>query len=118
MLNLGSIVKLKKGKVKLMIINRGVGIKINDADCYFEYVGCIYPVGLELENLYYFNQDNIQAVIFKGFEDEEEKEFEKDYTEWVNQKSIKFTDVEKLVKSQEMKKKENQKVENKLFNNR
>ena len=110
MLNLGSIVKLKKGKVKLMIINRGVGIKINDADCYFEYVGCIYPVGLELENLYYFNQDNIQAVIFK--------EFEKDYTEWVNQKSIKFTNVEKLVKSQEMKKKENQKVENKLFNNR
>ena len=65
-LPIGSIVKLKQGKVKLMIIGycktlRNGEIKEKD------YIACIYPLGLtDLDNLLVFNNEDIEIIEVSG----------------------------------------------------
>ena len=49
MLEIGSIVYLKKGSRKVMILNRG---PIVEGKVYFDYTGCVYPVGLILSEIF------------------------------------------------------------------
>lgn len=49
----------------------------------FDYSGCIYPVGLNAEQVFYFNEENIDKVIFEGFQDEEEKRYQELYQKWL-----------------------------------
>jgi hypothetical protein len=46
-------------------------VVINDK-VFFDYVGTMYPSGLASEQLCYFNEENIDKVVFEGFKDEEE----------------------------------------------
>ena len=74
---IGSVVLLKGGSKRLMIVGRVVshdgGEEIND------YIGCFYPQGVvDVDNLFFFNQDSIEAVFFIGFQDSEEIEFKKE----------------------------------------
>lgn len=75
LLPIGSIVRLKDGEKKLMI----GGIKQQEADGNgreFDYYGVLYPEGhLGDEFQYLFNHEDIDEIVFRGFEDEEREDF-------------------------------------------
>ena len=82
-LPLGSIVKLKKGTDKIMILSRGVQLEMDKEINLFDYAGCLYPVGLVPSQAFYFNRENIDEVMFEGFVDEDEREFQSLYENWL-----------------------------------
>ncbi|WP_373277953.1 DUF4176 domain-containing protein [Amphibacillus sediminis] len=49
----------------------------------FDYSGCLYPQGIVPDNVLYFNKENIDEVVFKGFQDEEEERFQKIFSDWL-----------------------------------
>lgn len=81
LLPIGSVVLLKEGQKKLMIF----GIKQSDEQdetIEFDYAGVMYPEGnMGIEYQFVFNHEDIDNVIFKGFEDEERKTFIAELTE-------------------------------------
>lgn len=64
---IGSIIYLKEGSQKLMIINRGPIVEIENQKYMFDYSACKYPIGVVEDEIYYFNEENIDSVIFKGY---------------------------------------------------
>lgn len=82
MLSIGSIVYLKEGSKKVMILNRGPLIVIDKETNMFDYSGCIYPVGLVQDQVLYFNKENIDKILFEGFADEDETRFQEIFQEW------------------------------------
>lgn len=72
-LPIGSIVLLNNGTKKVMIYGRR---QMNMEKKIFDYVACLYPEGnINEQYNFLFNNEDIAEVIFKGFEDDEEKEF-------------------------------------------
>ncbi len=70
-LPLGSIVLLKNGKKKMMIIGFGQ-IDMRQKDKVYDYCGCVYPQGIiSNNNMYLFNHEDIEELIYKGFSDPE-----------------------------------------------
>ena len=84
LLPLGSVVYLQEGTEKLMIIGRGVIFRDNETgeQVYTDYMGCIFPNGINPDNTYFFNQENIDRVVFEGLKDEDEERFLQVYKEW------------------------------------
>lgn len=70
-LPLGSIVILKGGVKKLMIIARGLAVKMNGEEKFFDYGGVPYPEGLSGDKAAYFNHDGIVKTVFEGYSDED-----------------------------------------------
>lgn len=83
MLEIGSIVLLKEGKQKLMLLNRTPIIELNNEKQYFDYSACGYPLGMVANQIVYFNEENIDKVLFNGFHDEDENKFEELYKNWL-----------------------------------
>jgi len=82
----------KEGTSKLMILNRGPILPSEDTDgegVMYDYSGCFYPQGLDPNNVFYFNEENIDKVLFEGFKDEEEERFQEIYDD--RMKEIKKT---------------------------
>lgn len=75
LLPIGSIVLLKEGEKRLMIN----GIMQNDAGGTrqsYDYLGILYPEGHIGEGFQYlFNHEDIDNIVFRGYEDEERAEF-------------------------------------------
>lgn len=75
LLPIGSIVLLKDGEKKLMIN----GIKQIDASGdgkEYDYLGVLYPEGhIGDQFQYLFNHEDIDKIVFHGYEDEERTEF-------------------------------------------
>ncbi|HZW67281.1 MAG TPA: DUF4176 domain-containing protein [Pseudogracilibacillus sp.] len=90
MLSIGSIVYLKEGTNKIMILNRGPIINVNNEASIFDYSGCLYPQGLVPENVFYFNRENIDEIVFEGYADEEEERFQKVYDDWMAENKNRF----------------------------
>ena len=92
LLPLGSIVYLADGNQKLVIIGRGMIIEQDGADVVFDYTGSVFPDGLNPEEIYYFNQEDIDEVIFEGYRNDEEERYVKLYADWreKNKDSIKI----------------------------
>jgi len=85
MLPIGSIVYLREGTSKLMILNRGPILPSEETEVegiWYDYSGCFYPQGLNPTNVFYFNEENIDEVVFEGFKDEEEERFRKIFRDW------------------------------------
>ncbi|MFV8828646.1 DUF4176 domain-containing protein [Alkalihalobacterium sp. APHAB7] len=82
MLPIGSIVYLKEGTSKLMILNRGPILEADGENKMFDYSGCFYPQGLVHDKVFYFNHENVDEVVFKGFQDEEEQRFQRLFHDW------------------------------------
>jgi len=83
-LPIGTIVYLKEGSQKLMILNRGVTIEQNGESVLFDYSAAFYPMGLNPEQLFYFNRDDVDKVVYKGYSDEEER-FAEIYQRWLDE---------------------------------
>ena len=75
LLPIGSIVLLRDGEKRLMIS----GIMQNDAggtQKNYDYMGILYPEGHIGEGFQYlFNHEDIDKIVFRGYEDEERTEF-------------------------------------------
>lgn len=74
LLPLGSIVVLKQGSKRIMICARYQLSKRTKK--FYDYGACYYPEGLiESDKLFMFQHEDIERVIFKGFQDQEEVDF-------------------------------------------
>jgi len=72
----GSIVLLEGGTKKLMIYGRKQ-IVVSEDPKMFDYIGVFYPEGyINPEYTFAFNHSDIEKVIFEGYQDEEEIEFQ------------------------------------------
>lgn len=75
LLPIGSVVFLKNGFKKVMV----VGIKpINSEkpEEAYDYIGVLYPEGYISNNInFLFNNDDINDIVFRGYENRERKEF-------------------------------------------
>lgn len=73
-LPIGSIVTLKNGTKKLMIIGRSQvceGVQ-------YDYSACLFPEGyLNKDSLYIFNNDDIDGLYYVGMQNEEEFKFQR-----------------------------------------
>lgn len=76
-LPIGSIVLLKGAIKKIMIIgilqsSRGNDKKIKQ----YDYIGVMFPHGfLNTQTMFMFNHDQINDIVFRGYENPERKEF-------------------------------------------
>lgn len=75
LLPIGSIVLLKDATKKMMIY----GIKqsqVTDTEKEYDYIGVLYPEGNMGEKFQFlFNHEDIQSIIFRGYEDIERQTF-------------------------------------------
>ena len=74
LLPLGSVVTLKKGTKKIMIVGRiQEDVKTHKQ---YDYAACYYPEGiLDVHELFMFQQEDIEYVYYVGMQDEEEFAF-------------------------------------------
>ena len=75
LLPIGSIVLLKNGEKKIMIYGR----MQQDANTkkMYDYVACLYPEGnINAEYSYLFNHEDIKELIFRGYSDADEEEYQ------------------------------------------
>ena len=66
LLPIGTVVRLHNGTIDVMIIGRFPLYNQEGTIGYFDYVACLYPTGAANEELLYFNQENIEKVIFEN----------------------------------------------------
>lgn len=85
MLSIDSIVQLHDGTQKLMILNRAPLINDGERIVRYDYSACKYPVGLNPQKVFYFNESNIEKVVFKGYHDESEDKFDELYQQWLEE---------------------------------
>lgn len=85
LLPLGSVVYLKEGNVKIVIVGRGTVLEEKDGDVYTDYLGFAYPTGFEPDDGVFFNKEDIDKVVFKGYVDDDEDRFLELYTKWEQQ---------------------------------
>lgn len=76
-LPIGSVVLLKGGTKRVMITGF-CSIDNNDNTKVYDYTGCLYPEGIINSNeMRLFDKDEIDKVYFRGFEDQEQMDFQK-----------------------------------------
>lgn len=98
LLPLGSVVYLKEGNKKLLIIARGLVAKNGDGHIFFDYGGVPYPEGLVDDQMAYFQNDAITKVVFKGYTDlDDEATVDKINAYVVNHPDIPRGDVKQLL---------------------
>lgn len=73
-LPLGSVVMMKNGQKRVIIVGRGLSVKKDGAIYFFDYAGVLYPEGLTGANVCYFNNEWIDSVSFIGYNDEENRQ--------------------------------------------
>lgn len=83
MLPIGSVVYLSEGNQKMMILNRGAIVEQNKEQVLFDYTASVYPNGLDPEQVYYFNDSDIDEIVFEGYKDIDEKRFVELYEKWL-----------------------------------
>lgn len=77
LLPIGSVVLLKNGIKKAMVIGilQSTMDKENEITEY-DYIGVLYPEGFfEVKSMFFFNHDQINDVVFRGYENPEREEF-------------------------------------------
>jgi hypothetical protein len=80
-LSIGSVVQLKQGERKLMVLNRFPLSNQNGIIGYFDYSGCLYPEGHISQDVFFFNSEDIENIFFEGYIDENEEKFRGIYKE-------------------------------------
>lgn len=60
----------------MVILNGATVIEDKGKMEYFDYSACFYPMGLNIEEIFYFNEENIAKVVFEGYSDDGEVRFQ------------------------------------------
>ncbi|MGY3777382.1 DUF4176 domain-containing protein [Isobaculum melis] len=84
-LAIGSIVYLKDSLKKVMITGRVMHIEENDEKKMYDYCGCIYPDGVDSNKMLVFNRVDVNSVVFKGYQDDDEIEMRKRMHLWLQE---------------------------------
>ena len=82
-LPLGSVIKLRGSIRKVLVVARGLMTIIDEKALFFDYGGALYPEGVLGDQIMYFNHADIEEVVFKGFENEENTEMVKQIQKWM-----------------------------------
>jgi hypothetical protein len=72
-LPLGSVVLVRGGVRKIMIVARAVVLDYEGEQTYFDYGACAYPEGLMGDAVLYFNHEDLNRVVFSGFSDDDDE---------------------------------------------
>jgi hypothetical protein len=106
-LPLGSVVIVKGGVKKMLIIARGLAVNLNGDTKVFDYGGCLYPEGLIGDRVMYFNHTEISKVVFNGFSDDDNTIMTENINEWMEKTPYERGNAYEInTKSSEEKKKE------------
>ncbi|MEX2785724.1 DUF4176 domain-containing protein [Streptococcus sp. H49] len=89
MIPVGSVVYLKEGNQKIVILNRGPLVNQKGKTVLFDYTGALFPQGLD-DEVYYFNHEDIDEVLFTGLVDDDELRLEKLYRDWLKREGRKY----------------------------
>ena len=89
LLPLGSIIYLDEATTKLMIVGRGPIFESDEDNDYSDYVGVIYPEGINPEDAIFFNHEKNEKIVFEGYKDEEEERFMEVYKDWESELKVK-----------------------------
>ncbi|MCK1189278.1 DUF4176 domain-containing protein [Streptococcus uberis] len=81
-LSLGSIVTLNDGIINLLIVSRQPVTVIDGTTCYFDYAAVSQITGLTDEKIIFFNNENIEEVIFEGYYGPDEEKIIKSMENW------------------------------------
>ena len=95
-LPVGSVVYLKNGTIKIVVL----GNSPLDDGKYYDYVGGEYPIGLKPDQVYFFNEDNIEEVLFEGYRDETCERYLNAIEHWQGELKIPKANVEEEAKHQ------------------
>ncbi|WP_252232162.1 DUF4176 domain-containing protein [Clostridium sp. ZBS15] len=83
LLPLGSIVTFKGTNKKVIIIGRIEHLKGDTSDDIYDYAACVYPEGsVSADSNYLFDGNLINKVYFKGYQDDQEIEYNKKLIEY------------------------------------
>ncbi|HEO1316859.1 TPA: DUF4176 domain-containing protein [Streptococcus agalactiae] len=100
-LPIGSVITLKNGSLKVMIIARYPLYKYKNRIGYFDYSGCIFPSGVTDNQTYFFNNDDIEKVWFTGYIDENELKAQKVFKEQIDKIEYPYFTIEEVNKIEE-----------------
>lgn len=84
-LPLGSIVLLKGGTQKVLIISRALKVRNGNEEYFFDYGGVAYPEGLVGAQMAYFNADKINKVVFEGYCDIDNENIVESINQFINE---------------------------------
>ena len=98
-LPLGSVVVVSGGVRKYVIVARGLQVKVNGESQFFDYGACLYPEGMQGDQLMYFQHSNISKVIFEGFSDEDNEMMVENIQEAAARMEVRHADVRQLKQS-------------------
>lgn len=74
-LPVGSVCMLKGGKKAVMVVGYGIQPK-EEPNVIYDYLGALYPEGIiTMEQNMVFNHENIESILFKGYENDEQRSF-------------------------------------------
>lgn len=85
LLPIGSVVGVKQGTKKLMIIGIGQSLVLDDGNKVpYDYLGIPYPEGdMGPEYQFMFHHEDIDQIVWFGCMDEEHESFIDSYTEYI-----------------------------------
>lgn len=86
LLPLGTVVYLVSGNQKMFIVGRGTLVEQDDHEVRFDYTGVRYPDGLLAEEVYYFNEEDIDSILSEGYRDDEDERYVTLYNQWLEEK--------------------------------
>ncbi len=87
LLPIGSVVLLKGGEKRVMIVGR-IQTKAGD-DKIYDYCAIYFPEGLvSSDSVFFFNRDAIEIVYFIGLQDEEELSYRQQFLDQLSELEV------------------------------
>nr|WP_264289580.1 DUF4176 domain-containing protein [Latilactobacillus graminis] len=60
---------------------------LNDKISFYDCIGAFMPMGFDLNHSIYFNKNDVERIIYKGYVDELEPDFQADLDSWLSSNS-------------------------------
>ncbi len=87
-LPIGTVVMLKGGKRKIMIIGFEMSSNKDGVNKHYDYAGCIYPEGmLDYNTGLFFNHDQIEKIYYMGYKSDEHILFDKALKDYIKKEN-------------------------------
>lgn len=96
-LPLGSIVVIKGGFRKYMILARGIQVNVKGKNHFFDYGACLYPEGVIGDRVMYFQHSDIYKVVHEGYSDDDDKIMIENINSAYNRMELKHADTQEVI---------------------
>lgn len=95
-LPLGSVVIVNGSVKKYVITARGLQVRIEGKELFFDYGACLYPEGMIGDQLMYFQHSNIKKIVFEGYSDDDDKLMVENIQENYEKMNLDHADIREL----------------------